>query len=272
MLTAGEFLTPSITKLELLAFGNVIGVGTGFFLKCDEAWHIVSNWHVLSGRDPQTGKPRRKDGAVPDTCRFWSGSLVENSHILWTQHELLLVDPNSGASTWKQHQLGQRIDIAALPVDTSLIGLAKDFLDPTGNRPNMWVSPGSDLLIPGYPLGLSSNGRMPIWKRASLASSLQFGHSMHEYFFVDTATREGMSGAPCLAIAAHTQFYEMVPETSKIQLVTDMPGVWRFLGVYSGRKNPSDSFEAQIGVVWRENLALDIITSGYPGDYVLRPV
>lgn len=77
MLTAGEFLTPCITKLELLAHGKVIGNATGFFLKRGAVWHIVTNWHVFSGRDNATGQPRRDDCAVPDTCRFWSSSQVE---------------------------------------------------------------------------------------------------------------------------------------------------------------------------------------------------
>jgi hypothetical protein len=266
MLTIAEFHAGTVTKLELLCADSVIGTATGFFLRHGEQWNLVTNWHVFSGRDPNTGQSHRQDGAVPDSCRFYSTAL-QNEKLIWHPHTLSLVNQSTDESLWKQHPKGQEIDIACIAVDAQCIGFAKDLLDPTGHRPNMWLSPGMDVLLPGYPLGLASNGLMPIWKRGSIASSLQFGHSMEQYFFVDTATRSGMSGAPCIAAAGPT-FYERSPETGKMARV-DLSMCWRFLGVYSGRKNSSDSFEAQIGVVWRENLALDVLANGVPGSYVL---
>lgn len=266
MLTTAEFHAGTVTKLELLCANAVIGTATGFFLRHGAQWSLVTNWHVLSGRDPNTGQSHRADGAVPDSCRFYSCFFLDRK-LVWRPNLISLIDQSNGEPNWMQHPRGQDIDIASISVDVECIGLAKDLLDPTGHRPNMWMSPGMDVLLPGYPLGLTSNGLMPIWKRGSIASSLQFGHSVDQYFFVDTATRSGMSGAPCIAAAGPT-FYELSPETSKMVRV-DLPACWRFLGVYSGRKNSSDSFEAQVGVVWRENLALDVLTSGVPGSYVL---
>lgn len=66
-----------------------------------------------------------------------------------------------------------------------------------------------------------------------------------------------MSGAPCLAIS-NWRHYSMDRATGKVRIVEN-PLSWRLLGVYSGRKNASDSFEAQIGLVWRENLMLDVV-------------
>lgn len=81
-------------------------------------------------------------------------------------------------------------------VDAQLVGYAKDLLDEGGHDPRMVVDIGGELLVPGYPLGLPSNGCMAIWKKASLASSLEFGHGIRQFFYVDMATREGMSRAP----------------------------------------------------------------------------
>jgi hypothetical protein len=120
----------------------------------------------------------------------------------------------------------------------------------------MFVDVGEELFLPGFPLGLSA-GNFPIWKRASLASSTEFGFGIKRYIFVDTATREGMSGSPCLAI--RNWRYRTLDRQSGKFGEADGPAV-RLLGVYAGRLNPSDSFEAQIGMVWRENLIFDTIS------------
>jgi len=257
MAATANFLSTSITKLEILYDGKLLGSGTGFFYKQKSNWFVVTNWHVLSGRDPVSGQPRHDSAAVPNQCRFYFASLAETG-IYWNQVTYFLTHPLTDAALWFQHPVeGQDIDIAALPIEEVHKGIAKDFQDPSGNAPDMLIDLGAEVFLPGYPLGLSANGLMAIWKRASLASSLEFGEGINRYFFVDTATREGMSGAPCLAIS-NWRHYELDRQTNKVSVI-DRPISWRLLGVYSGRLNPSDSFEAQLGKVWRDNLLLDIL-------------
>jgi len=111
--------------------------------------------------------------------------------------------------------------------------LAKDLFDSNGHDPDMLIDLGDNLFLPGYPLGLSAGGLLPIWKRASLASSLEFGQGINCFFYVDTATREGMSGAPCLAIS-NWRHYSLDRATNNVSVV-ERPLSWRLLGVYSTR-------------------------------------
>lgn len=260
MAATGIFLTNTITKLELMSNGKQLGTATGFFLKNGARWTLVSNWHVFSGRDPVSGQPRHKSGAVPDVCRYLVARKMEQG-IYWHAIDEPLGEAALGTAKWFQHPtLGQSADVAALPLTEQDIPLARDLLDSGGNDPDMFIDLGGEVFLPGFPLGFAGNGQMPIWKRASIASSLEFGHSMAEYFYVDTATREGMSGAPCLAIS-NWRHYAMDRSTGKVRVV-ERPLSWRLLGVYSGRRNASDSFEAQIGVVWRENLVFETVGAG----------
>lgn len=257
MAATGIFLTNTITKLELLCGGRQIGTATGFFLKHNSAWVLVTNWHVLSGRDPTTGQPRHESGGVPEVCRYYVAHKTDEG-IHWQPTEERLGDAMLGTATWLHHpQLGQSADLAVLPLALADIPLARDFLAPDGHDADMFIDLGAEVFIPGFPMGLAANGLMPIWKRASVASSLEFGHSINRFFFVDTATREGMSGSPCLAIS-NWRHYAMDRATRKVRIV-ERPLSWRLLGVYSGRRNASDSFEAQIGVVWRENLIIETL-------------
>lgn len=244
--------------MDLLCGERNIGQATGFFLKQEGRWFIITNWHVLAGRNPLNGQPNIPTGATPDKCRFYTASLGATK-LIWTAHVVELGDPLNGNSNWLEHPTeGQHVDIGVLPLAQNSVGEAKDLLDPTGNDPNMFIDLGGELFLPGYPLGISAAGKMAIWKRGSLASSLEFGEGITRSFYVDTATREGMSGAPCLAIA-NWHYYAMDHETNKVSVV-NRPMSWRLLGVYSGRKNPSDGFEAQLGLVWREKLIFEILS------------
>lgn len=268
MAATGNFLTYSITKLELLCGEKEIGVATGFFLKKNSRWFLVTNWHVLAGRNPENGQPRHSSGAVPDHCRFY-GAFVVGEKLAFNYFIFPLGDAMSGSAAWLQHPTeGQDVDVASLPIAEEVVGRAKDLLNETGNDPDMFIDLGQDLFLPGYPLGFSASGYMPIWKRASLASSLEVGHGVNRFFYVDTATREGMSGAPCLAIS-NWRHWSLDRATNKMRVV-DRPLSWRLLGMYSGRRNPSDSFEAQIGIVWRETLVLETIEGNVRGSVRLQ--
>jgi hypothetical protein len=267
MAAIGHFLTTTISKLDLLCNGKVLGSATGFFLKRGENWYVVTNWHVLSGRDPGNGQPRHSSGAVPDVCRFFTAKFQDDK-LAWFPTEYFLGDALSGSANWRQHPAeGQKVDVGILPLGGFDVGLAKDILDPSGHDPDMFVDLGGELFIPGFPFGLSSAGLMPLWKRASLASSLEFGEGIKRFFYVDTATREGMSGAPCLAVS-NWRHCRMDRKTSKMTVI-EQPLSVRLLGVYSGRRNASDNFEAQIGVVWREGLIYEAIASGIAATVVL---
>lgn len=257
MATTASFLTTCITKLEMLYDDKVLGSATGFFYKLNDDWFIITNWHVLSGRYPSNGQPRHHSSAVPNKCKFYFNTLtdagLETSFITYE-----LYSQKDGSPQWIQHPtLGQNVDIAALPIHESHRGITKDLLDPDGHDMDMLVDLGAEVFIPGFPLGLAADGVLPLWKRASIASSLEIGNGAHTFFHVDTATREGMSGAPCLVIS-NWRHYRLDRTTGKVSVV-ESPIAWRLLGVYSGRLNPSDSFEAQIGKVWRESFINEIL-------------
>ena len=236
-------------------------------MKYQSNWFLVSNWHVFSGRDPISGQPKNKCCAVPDACRFYFASFQEED-LSFTPVIRSLGDASNLEATWFQHPIGgQDFDVAVLPIEANEVGLAKDLFDSSGHDPDMLIDLGDNLFLPGYPLGLTAGGYLPIWKRASLASSLEFGQGINRLFYVDTATREGMSGAPCLAIS-NWRHYSLDRATNKVSVV-ERPLSWRLLGVYSGRLNPSDSFEAQIGIVWRDNLITETILQRSRGNVIL---
>jgi hypothetical protein len=56
-----------------------------------------------------------------------------------------------------------------------------------------------DAFVLGYPRGMSGGGHFPVWKRATIATEPDIDLDGLPRFYIDTATREGMSGSPVYA-------------------------------------------------------------------------
>ncbi len=87
------------------------------------------------------------------------------------------------------------------------------------------------------------------------------------YFYIDTATREGMSGAPVIVHAIG------IYQTKQGGTRAIGTPVSHLVGVYSARVPPTDQdVLAQLGKVWHRSVIDEIITAGVPGSYkILSP-
>jgi hypothetical protein len=159
-----------------------------------------------------------------------------------------------GKPLWLEHPiLGQRADVIALPLGPMP---GADFY-PINKMVAMRlrVGAGVDVVVLGYPFGISMSS-FPIWKRASIASEPELPIAGLPYFFIDTASREGMSGAPVIVRSLGSHDLEGGGTT-----MTGGPAS-RFLGIYSGRIGAEDELKAQLGIVWRAEVVTDVIKGG----------
>lgn len=247
---------------------NSLGVATGFFYKEGEDIFLVSNWHVFSGRNPSTGQAKNANGAVPNRMSITYHNKRDPSKI----HNIIFLIESDNVTMWVQHTLGQQIDVAVMNWNCILKQLNKDQLsglniDPfcineAPNTDNMAMPMGADVFILGYPYGITNIGALPIWKRASIATEFNININNLPCFLVDTATREGMSGAP--VIRRSFNGYTDTDGNSKVG-----PGEYsKFIGIYSGRYIGGVD-EAQLGIIWREALIREIAKSPARGSYEL---
>ena len=78
-------------RLELLFEGQSIGIATGFHYKRGQKFYLVTNWHVVSGKDPATGKCcDEKTASVPDSIRLGLPKILATG----------VTGPNGPASTY----------------------------------------------------------------------------------------------------------------------------------------------------------------------------
>ena len=119
------------------------------------------------------------------------------------------------------------------------------------------IYPSMEAFVLGYPRGMSGGGHFPIWKRATIATEPDFDLDGLPRFYIDTATREGMSGSPVYA----QEVGYWLPEGETDQGKASIGKGRRFVGVYSGRLGADDEFKAQLGIVWKESALISLIES-----------
>ncbi len=250
-------------KLKTSTNGQEVSVATGFFYRHNGRSFLITNFHVVSGRNPTTGAILHPHGIVPDTLILAvATSTAQHTSpqmLQWTWRQLpLYTEGDSPKPIWTEHpQHGRRFDAVAI----ALPGLEETRItaanDPKLGLEPIRLYPSMDAFVLGYPRGMSGGGHFPIWKRATIATEPDFDLDGLPRFYIDTATREGMSGAPVYA----QEVGYWLPEGETDELKASIGKGRRFVGVYSGRLGAADEFKAQLGIVWKESALISLVES-----------
>lgn len=252
----------SLTALPLTmrCRGNHISNATGFFRKSESGLFLVSNWHVFSGRNALSGQPLHNSGAIPDQLSVPIPIKGRVGHYMLA--DINLID-SEGNPIWLQHRMGQKVDVAALRI-LSLPENCEvfDIRQPDENY-NMGAFVGMDIFILGFPKNIALQTPIPIWKRGSIASEPDLSVNNLPLILLDTATREGMSGAPVFLRSYGTAL------TLKGVAMMGAGVYTRFLGIYSGRYGAEDLLAAQLGRLWKASAIDEVLAEGRLGSFVL---
>ncbi len=243
------------TSGELLKGGH----GTGFFWESERDLYLITNWHNVCAWDPVTDKALSEKGFTPNCIELVLELAVDvGDGRIKRDARTAVVDlfDIDGTPTWFEHEkFGRKVDVIALKIATlDDVKLLNPALNTYSSFVDYEIAAGDDAYILGYPLGLDGGPRLPIWKRASIATEPHYDLDGLPKMLVDTATRKGMSGGPAIAVRrgiikprGATDFGQNIIGTAE-----------RFLGVYSGRIG-NDEFGAQLGIVWKSSVVDEIV-------------
>ncbi|TET40123.1 MAG: serine protease [Dehalococcoidia bacterium] len=235
-------------SLECLLQGTVIGKGTGFIVIRNGTNYLITNWHVVTGRDPNTGQPMSSTGAVdPDTIGIWHHDA--NRLGSWHLKTERLIAASTGNHLWREHPLGRQIDVIALPLSTHEDTRVYN-LDISLAQTDLVLSPSEPVSIVGFPFGIAAAGKFPIWKTGHIASDIDLHYEDKPVFLVDATTTPGMSGSPVFA-------RRLGMHRSSTGWNIGGGDIVRFLGVYSGRIRE----ESDVGMVWKPGVIDEILRS-----------
>lgn len=257
---------PSVQSLYITLYANnaAIGTGTGFVVMSEDEPFLVTNWHVLSGRKPQTGQPIDPAGAVPDEIEVTF--MLEGEQVRFELCRMQIYD-EEGRPLWREHPIyGRRVDVVALSI-ANVAGIRLHPYDLNGSDSSPRRIVADAVSIVGFPFGRRA-GPTAIWVRGSIASEPNLDFNNMPCFLVDARTRRGQSGSPVI-------FYTsggVVNMANGSTAITAGPTVFLH-GVYSGRLVDSalatdrDSPEnsSDLGIVWRREVIGEILQNGVAG-------
>jgi hypothetical protein len=236
----------SIKSLYLESYLNEtqIGVATGFAVKKNELYYLITNWHVVTCRNPVNNQPQVVGLSDPNIIKVWFHGQQLGQ---WLRKDIQIIDAN-GNKLWLEHSRGREVDVVAIPFNPTAdikiydIDLALADFD-------LMIYPSESVSIIGFPQGITSDGKLPIWKTGHIASDIDIDWGGKPAFLIDATTKSGMSGSP--VIAKRVSIYQ----TSH---GNNIGNAIRFLGVYSGREIDQSGIE--VGYVWKPKVINEIIT------------
>jgi hypothetical protein len=230
----------SLTALSLVLKFNQIELGsaTAFTVTWKSQPYLLTNWHVVSGHDPDTGKCiDKKYASIPNTLsvRFHAKGKLGK----WKVVDLPLYDSEE-IPLWLEHPLQKKIDVVAIAIG-HVEGIDIHCLDLALAKVDIVPMPAMPISVIGYPLGLAAGESWPIWKTGHIASDPDIDYEPgRPAFLIDATTRSGMSGSPVvLRLDSYTK-------RNGDQIIAGGTAT-KFMGIYAGRIHE----DSEIGRVWR---------------------
>ena len=249
---------PTLKSLFVeLRFGEtVLGNATAFLAANDRESHcaLIANRHVVTGLHQDTGKCLHSKGGLPDSIVIYfhkQGPQLGE----WKPIQLPLYRPD-GTPYWIEHpRLGRAADVVALNLNwASDVRKLPYYMKLDLDRLNMLVGPADAVSVIGFPFGLSSSGKYPVWATGFLAQELSLVTPENPVFLIDCRTRPGQSGSA--VIAFRSAGYRKVHE-GRVAATLSAQEAWEFLGIYSGRVN----VDSDLGRVWHVSAVEEVLTA-----------
>lgn len=258
------------TPIELLSNDGkdtVLAHASGFFWRRAGRPYLVTNYHVISGRNVFTGEVISQ-AYLPLKIAFYGLELaVIGQHVSIARRRWIFAfNENFPDLVAKPPMVnGQPVDVWAAPLMDFMVlasdpartgfegaAIASSMINDQEEEP-IATAAGDDCFIIGYPLRNYEGMIPPIWKRGSLASDTLMGIGPRPAFFVDAATTKGMSGSPIVrrigGLTVQDKDRGVLRELSTIQLI----------GIYAGRLESRDMEAVNLGYGWYRTLIDPVI-------------
>lgn len=249
---------PSLKSLYIeMYFGEqLLSTGTATLVAVNEGSRcaIITNRHNVTGRHQETGKCLSKTLGIPDNIIIYFHRSEPNVGE-WLKLKLPLYKDDE-TPFWIEHpRLGASADIVALNVKWGSDVLCLPYyIEGDRDRIGMIVNPAETISVIGFPFGLSTTGKLPVWVTGFLAQELALVTEEKPVFLIDCRSRQGQSGSP--VIAYRVSNYRVI-NGNQITTRVSPQIAWEFLGIYSGRINP----ESDIGRVWHVSTLKELLVA-----------
>ena len=246
---------------EIFFDDQMLSKATCFFTKRNFKQYLITNWHVVSGRNADTKKCLDRNAAIPNNLRIYLPKESDNNLLVFGDYVKLDLYDEDGKPKWyEMRKKDMIVDVAIIPItqkiDKFILNI-EEAEEPFNEKVPLEIA--DEVYVIGYPFG-RIGGELPIWKRGSIASEPDVDIHEMPYFFIDTATKSGMSGSPVIAYRRRNVVMAESEHGKFSRHIT------KLIGVYSGRIGAENDAvaDAQLGRVWRASVIDEIIALNTP--------
>jgi hypothetical protein len=260
---------------------GLCSTGTAFFYAHGVDWYLITNGHNFSGRHFLTKEPLTP-GRLPTHIEVHISTYLGAPPYLpetkFTTASARVDIYRDYEPIWFEHPaLGALCDVVALPMERP--ASCPPFMHNAANlisNTKIPVKPGCSSFVIGFPRSLSVGFGLPLWKSGYIASEPHYdvsirgelapigglaGGTIIPAFFIDTLTREGMSGSPVFAAYTGTwdtndPYSDFDPASAEFWTRNDIAigaNALEFIGCYSGRVGRNEE-GAALGLCWRADV------------------
>lgn len=243
-------LSPSFKSLSLTlnANGAYLSSGTGFVVTKNNENFLITNRHIVTGRDNNTGDILSETtGAVPDEIVVIQNEKDRFGSWLGISEPLYLEEDRP---RWIEHPIMEAgADFVALPLtEDPRVDYFPYSLDKPEN--GLLLGPSERVNVVGFPYGKTANGASATWITGFIATEPTPPYDGKPTFLINSGTRRGQSGSPVIAFRSS----EMVTFQNGNSYFINEP-ITELLGVYSGRIDK----ESDLGIVWKTAAIRELI-------------
>ncbi len=226
----------SLSSLQINLYYNDIDLGTatGFIISSNGQLYLVTNWHVLSGKNHDTGLLLDKDAAIPNR--------IEVIYAKGKNKLLLPILNDENEAKWIEHSQGilkqvPIADVALLPIESENIPSRSEFpvLNLTSYAKDIDVVPALPVSIIGFPFQDKEkwSNNLPIWITGFVASEPNENIQGRPLMYINAAGFKGLSGSPVVVRVLGGSYFS---KGGTLNIENDGKGyATKFLGIYSGR-------------------------------------
>ncbi|MCW8140370.1 MAG: trypsin-like peptidase domain-containing protein, partial [Planctomycetota bacterium] len=246
--------------IELRSKGERMGTGTGFVALAPNGRPVLlTNWHNVTGRHPETWKLRDPEGRMPDALHIMHFSKEVKESNQSSLHWIARVEPlydGPGKPRWIEHPTHkEKVDAVALPLtQLSEVTLLPYRVDQSTARASGMIrcGPADVVSVVGFPFGETGGGALAVWATGFVATEPVMNWRDLPCFLVDCRARPGQSGS---AVIAFRGGGAVTLEDGSTALMAGP--TWRLLGIYSGRINE----QSDLGIVWKTSALQEILAA-----------
>lgn len=282
--------TFSQSPFQLLMNDNagLISTGTGFFYEHLNEHYLITNWHNISGRHFLTNEPLSSRLPTFIEAKFYKK--IDEAGSFTTVAERIEIY-NNQLPLWYEHpKLKSKCDVVAIKMRRpDFIAENMNFAANIISKIRIPIKPGNTVFVIGFPKSISVGFGLPLWKSGYIASEpfydvtiggevspiggLTNGISLPA-FFIDTQSREGMSGSPVFANYIGNwntkhPYEEVNPDAPDFLINRDIAlgeNRMEFIGCYSARIGTNEE-GAALGLCWRSSTIDEICVGNFIGQH-----